>query len=227
MRVLVVAAAAFACAAGAVIACGTFGGGDEPGTIDASSDVANDTASPPDVGPANDDGGADAGPFDAGCGPHLAFVTNEQLAGDFGGVSAGDALCAAAAADAGLSGDFIAWLAVKTDASVVAPLARLRPCGDIRLRGGDLVAIDPPRLATALATGISQNAFGETRSGYVWTGTLPDAAPSGVDCNGWTSTAGDKIGWSGTAGETTSAWTSATQISCAAAIKARLYCFER
>jgi hypothetical protein len=171
--------------------------------------------------------------------PPVAFVTNAEFDGDLavaGGVATGllggDALCQAAAANAGLSGRFRAWL---SDATTNA-IDRLADVG-----GWYTISwYWPPRQifasAAQLATGPSA-AFTDEHGDYVsrhpWTGTKVDGTrvtstmPQGSgNCLDWTASWVD----SGATGNSNSIsvygfWTNAAAQQCQN--RASIYCFQQ
>ena len=150
------------------------------------------------------------------------FVTSTAQSGALGGIEGADALCAQQATEAGLEGEFRAWLS--TTSSSVAE--RLMPEEDARY-----VLVDGTLLATSwedlldgsIAARINLDASGQTRSGDVWTGTLATGASYEVDdCEGFTSTMG--TGLCGTTASSGSLWTENATPFCLSQL--RLYCIE-
>lgn len=70
---------------------------------------------------------------------------------------------------------------------------------------------------------INRDENGDAAGGFVWTGTQIDGSSSGVDCQGWTGTAGQ-----GTRGWTIpniSDWTFEASADCTNSY--RIYCFQQ
>lgn len=109
---------------------------------------------------------------------NVMFVTSETYNANLGGLTGADQKCAASAANAGLSGSFVAVISAPTaDAAGRLGNARgfVRPDG-LPIAGSPIALLDgrfayPPNL----------DAKGDEVSGYVWTGDMSD-------CAGWTST---------------------------------------
>ncbi len=156
------------------------------------------------------------------------FVTSTTVAGDFGGVSGGDAVCQGLATDAGLTGTYRAWL--DGDAGDLAPthVAATNTSGLFVLMDGTLVTSAAISLTSgALAHAIHITEKGDTAPAntLVWTDARPGGAASGLDCNNWTSAASTDLGGYGDPTSTGSAWTSDNFATCDS--KNALYCFEQ
>jgi hypothetical protein len=163
------------------------------------------------------------------------FVSSTQLMPNFSfsgglhGITAADALCSEAAANAtltppGNNASWKAWLSAGTagaDAHVVGSFM-----GAYTLVDGTIVA-----LTSELSTGLLRNPIDLTEANGltdtangVWTGTDAGGNPSGTDCTGWSSTTG--VATIGDASTKTSSWTDSGQTgSCG--VSRRLYCFEQ
>lgn len=122
---------------------------------------------------------------------NLAFVTANQYDGDLGGPAGADLLCTSEAANAGLTGDFVAllWAADRPD-----PTALLAGSRGWQLPSGEWIADLPGEIATgaflhplnAMPSGVR---VGEPNEGFrFWTGQLAGS------CDDWrsTTTAGDQ-----------------------------------
>jgi cysteine-rich repeat protein len=184
-----------------------------------------------------DDGGQSAGD---GCSPECfkefrrVFVTSEQFSGNMGGVSGAHALCQAAAAAAGLTGTFSAWLSDSTHS----------PESDFIKSAVPYLLVDD----TVVSNNWEQLISGQLMSGIyvtekggaplstsdpcmpeglviVWTNTnvtgKQDAAQ--LSCNQWA--AGGDQGSGGIAGGFDSSWSVGCYMPCST--MAPLYCFEQ
>lgn len=150
----------------------------------------------------------------------VVFVTSHSFTGNLGGLDGADALCQAAALDAGLPGRFLAWLSTAGSglgAPEAGPLHRFtrHAVPYVRTDGvkvadhfGDLVdgTLDAPIDRTEFA---SQLFAGNT----TWSSTLANGAPTGggnprlTTCDEWTSDAVLTQAFSlGTVGATDFTW---------------------
>jgi hypothetical protein len=181
-------------------------------------------------GGSTSDGGVDAGVPDAGprsANPRL-FTTSATFTGDIvtaggGGdpVSAGDRLCAGAAADAGLTGTWRAFIADRSDSA----MTRHHAGAPYRLVGTSTqVFRTASKLAQPPEVPLNRSEFGAVLpASAVWTGTDPGGSNDGSDCSIWASAASTgrgSVGFTNDAG----AWTGAFNSPCDQ--QARLYCFE-
>lgn len=161
-----------------------------------------------------------------------AFVTSINGAGDLSawpgaaghsGLAAGDAICAARAAAAGLSGTFKAWLAD----SMTSAVSRFTGEGPWVRLDGVLVASSRLELTSGrLRTTLGVDEFGQ----YVghegaYTGASPSGAASSPNCSDWTDASFSAQGVGGTVATAGRAWTWFGPATCAG--YARLYCFEQ
>lgn len=179
-----------------------------------------------------EDAGVDAS-VDAGVEPLRIFVTDTAQDADFGGIAGADALCASQASEAGLDGEFRAWLS-----SVSSPVAArvTQSSRPYVLVDGTVIADDWADLTDGeIRARINLDARGDVRSGDVWTGTLPDgssytndaaldAGVPTVDCEGFTSGSGG-VGLCGTTGSVLANWTANQTPDCATRL--RLFCIEQ
>lgn len=174
---------------------------------DESSGGATSTTAPSSSSgsPGDSDEGTDAGTTDVADGsstgtpaesstgepalPRLVFVTEGAFFANLGGVAGADARCAAEAAAAGHSGEFLAW--ISDDA--VSPAARfVREGGPWVLAEGTVVADGWDDLVDGvLAHAIELDATGLPIDDQlaVWTNTDWNGEALGADCQGWTSMA--------------------------------------
>jgi hypothetical protein len=172
-------------------------------------------------------------------GARLVFASSETFTGNLGGLSGADARCAALAADAGLPGEFLAFLSTMSDAGVLAAPDRFSGADPWILRGRDARGklLVPFANAEALRgpprSPIDQDEHGRVLflgdKRQVWTGTLLDG---GVDapmpdrdttCGDWTTER--TTGLYGIIDVPTDKWSGLGAIACAS--DNRLYCFQR
>lgn len=165
------------------------------------------------------------------------FVTSKGRSGDFGetrsAIDVADEACAAAAADGGLDGEFVAWLSARVDGKVVRAPDRIADARYVLLDGR--VAFESKKdLAATPHVPIEINEFGAKVSDWtvVWTGTLLGGAPATtVNCDNWSSSSVNAWGMYGVVDGTTDFWTGgATEAErgaerCSAPMS--FYCFER
>jgi hypothetical protein len=155
------------------------------------------------------------------------FITNNVFSGDLGGLSGADASCTLAASDAGLSGDWIAWLSTS---QIAARDRFFGGLGPIRLLDGRLVAASLDELLTRgprTPINVSEAGVPLNFDATIWTGTTADGDWSGVDCDGWSTVnfAQGSVGLLRTAYENAGDWTNAVSVTCLAPF--RLYCVEQ
>jgi hypothetical protein len=157
---------------------------------------------------------------------HYMFVTSATVTGTFGGLDAGDALCNASAADAGLpDGLYNAWLSDSTQnaGTRVSPGGWLRTDGRVFARSaGDLNTANglvayPPRFdehGNDLGAGAIIQVFTGSDVSGNWSVTS--------DCAGWTSDVGAAAFGELTAGS--KRWSNTGVTPCS--VVGRLYCFQ-
>ncbi len=165
------------------------------------------------------------------------FLTSDSVPGDLGSLAAADDACNAAAAAAGLEGDFIAWMS-DASADAYCHLLGLRGtrdggCGGATLpesgpwvrADGYLVADDVDDLTDAdgVAAPVLYDELGEPhRRGITLTGTYGDGSwIEGYDCDGWTGTGNRSGGHPRAIGDD---WTRYASGACA---PGPVLCFER
>jgi hypothetical protein len=161
----------------------------------------------------------------------VVFMTSEAYrGGELGGLDGADEKCQALATQAGLAGNFQAWLSDGTR----SPDQRMNRSGRWVLLDGRLVASD----WEALVSGTLENAIDVTegpepepsdyvcRGGEVWTNTNVDGTPRGdLHCNDWSTDQGVSLtGYSWASGP---AWTEAPCINVGCNATLRLYCFQQ
>ena len=152
--------------------------------------------------------------------PNRVFVTRTAVYGDFGGLAAADALCAAEATAVGLDGTYVAWLSTST---VDARDRLAGSAGWIRTDGAPVAATVARLVGEEMFAAADRDVDGHQVIGPVWTGTGPDGrlAP-GQACDDWGSQLPDTV-----LGDPAAAMpylTAAQRASCD--VKARLLCFE-
>lgn len=166
------------------------------------------------------------------------FITKTQMAANFGGIAAADALCAQEAAAAGLEGTYLAWLSDNTR----SPFGRFsRPTVPYVLPDGTQIAAGWDALSAAPPTApISQHADTTavppdegTAYALVWTGTSIDGRAETYNnasdyCAGWTANVLDSSAVVGFVHERTKPkldWTRANLVPCTG--MGYLYCFQQ
>jgi hypothetical protein len=160
---------------------------------------------------------------DAGLSEWRIFITNTVQNADLGGLDGADQLCVAQAADAGLEGDFKAWLSTRL-LSVSNRLVHAD--GPYVLVDGTPVANDWDDLVDgSIRAPINLDANGELRGGDTWTGSLATGASyTADDCAGFTS-GSDGTALCGTSASTSATWTQNITPVCSTGL--RLYCIEQ
>ena len=162
----------------------------------------------------------DAGPRD-GAGPLRVFITSTAVMGGFGGLSAADNLCAAAASNAALGGAWRAWLSTNQ----VSAISRITADGPWVNMVGQPVA--PNRAALASGTLLAEIRYDETGANrigtnHAFTGTNADGGSSGQNCSNWLFTFFNAT--VGHSQRTDDSWTSDQAQPCNN--QRRIYCFE-
>jgi len=169
---------------------------------------------------------------DTTCVSKVVFATSAAFQGDLGGVAGADALCQAAASNAGLSGTFLAWISSNAANDPESRFAQSL---------GPYVLVDDTILADnwsdltdgSLDAPIDLDEFGSPRSGTVWTGTASDGtvvlggSQAGSACLGWTTNVGGftEVGLVGSTSESDFNWTANGSGACI--FSNGLYCFEQ
>jgi hypothetical protein len=164
--------------------------------------------------------------------PRIAFVTSQTWSGDLGGIAGAQTLCNDAAAAAGLTGTFDAWLSTPGS----SPLSRfVRATGPYVGVTGTPIAFSFADLVDgshALFRAIQLDEYGQSQPGsdLVFTGTNPDGSyhPSLLldDCSDWTNgSTGAGSAIAGRAGDVGPSWTNSVTANCT--IPRHLYCFEQ
>jgi hypothetical protein len=160
-------------------------------------------------------------------GPCLVFLSSSLHDPDFGGLSAGDAICQNLATTAGLSGRFKAWLSDSTGAAS----SRFVPSsGPYKLINGTTIATNWDDLRDGeLLAPINVTETGGDPGGLfgVITGTQPNGSAGVANCANWTTTAAAATGVIGVAVSVDEPWTSYAAISCTNEQSFHLYCFQQ
>lgn len=209
----------------------TTTGGDEESTTSGTDEAASSTTSGGDSSSSGDasSSSSESGSESSSTGMDSTgvedatlrvFVTSAVTNAALGGTSGADTLCTDLASAAGLGGTWSAWLSTTTvDAS-----SRIDPTGaPYTLVDGTVVAADfADLLDGAIDNPINRDENGNPVAADVWTGTLEDGTSFGLDCGGWTTTAG--TGHCGAAVQSNFRWTNNVTPPCFAGL--RVYCFE-
>jgi hypothetical protein len=153
-------------------ACGRVG-------FDSDHDGARGDGGPSGSGDATTGAGGDG----ARGAVNRAFVSSTQASGSFGGVAGGDAICASAAAAAGLDGTFVAWLSTAT-VNAIDRLAGSR--GWVRVDGAALLDQPADLVQGGLLSPLDVDEHGQPTVTDTWTGTLDDGTVNtGETCADW------------------------------------------
>lgn len=162
--------------------------------------------------------------------PKVVFVTDGVFTGAFGGLAAADAVCQQRADNAGLGGDFMAWLS-GVDSTPTTRFTTL-PLGPYHMLDGRIVASNFADLLDGeLNEGISITEFGTLSPGTngIWTGTKADGSSGDSFCDAgggdWTSAADGELGSVGNRTLPVFDWTENSQAPCN--LEFHLYCFEQ
>lgn len=167
-------------------------------------------------------------------GKALAFVSEQEVPADLGGITGADAMCVSYAAEAGLPhAERFKALLTSTDAGVT-PVGRLSNPGPWYRPDGMLFAASLQELAPSqirVPLNVTQHGTYVSRS-YALTGAEPNGSPSGLDCNGWSGGAG--LASSSIVNEVffgplgPGSWLSTSQLDCSLSTPyaVRLYCLQ-
>jgi hypothetical protein len=163
--------------------------------------------------------------------PKRVFVTRERQSGNMGGLMGAHALCTRLANDAGLTGQYRAWLSTAT--SGPANFMTRNP-GPYVLPGGEMVATSWADLTDGTLlrpidrdqTGMPVNPQFVCEGGEVWTNTTASGTPaSALDCTGWFGTPGSSQ--AGNLRFANARWTNSGCTAIACATDMQIYCFEQ
>ena len=170
----------------------------------------------------------------------IVFVSSDDtLTGNLGGEAGADATCNTLATNAGLTGNFKAWLGIKNLVPQQEPLGSYplrnftHATGPYILTDGTQVARDFSHLITGLLDShIDLDENGDPASNSrVWTGVIVDGTTTqGGNCLNWTTASGAELGQVGFTGSVSfpfadSVWTQASGDFCDELN--RIYCFEQ
>ena len=163
--------------------------------------------------------------------PRVVFVSSEWVSGGFGGPAVGDELCDILAAEAGLEGNFEAWLG----AEGTGPVDTFSTDGFFELVDGTLIANDWLDLTDgSILHQIGLDEFGDIAYGgvgcndadnAVWTAVSPKGLEMGANCYDWSDE--DVEGMVGYLDATGEAWTMAPNCAAACFESLPIYCFEQ
>jgi hypothetical protein len=160
-------------------------------------------------------------------GPCLVFLSSSLHDPDFGGLSAGDAICQNLATAAGLSGRFKAWLSDSTGAAS----SRFVPSsGPYKLVNGTTIATNWDDLRDGeLRAPINVTETGGDAGGWfgVVTGTQPNGAAGTANCANWTTASAPATGVIGVATTVDERWTAYGAAPCENEQSFHLYCFQQ
>ena len=154
----------------------------------------------------------------------VVFITSTTTSGAIGGLAGGDAICAARAAAAGLSGTFLAWLGDGVNGPSTTFTQSTFPY--VRT-DGVTVANDWTDLTdSTLINPIDRNEFGTfVPISGVWTGVLPTGVTDVNHCTSWT---GVGLALAGLSNAISGDWTNSGGAGlCDNVTVFRLYCFEQ
>jgi hypothetical protein len=165
---------------------------------------------------------------------HRIFVSSTSTTGAFGGIAGGDAICAACATGAGLSGTWRAILSARPAnhaadrLTISGPIFNLNPF----VLGGDKVADDAADLwdgSLDAAIVYDEHGIAVASTVPVYTGTNYDGhLPGLADCDVWSATT--DYAWAGYPTYTDQRWVIATHggfTTLACTTSGRLYCLSQ
>ncbi len=153
------------------------------------------------------------------------FVTSTTQNGNLGGLGGADAICAARAAAAGLTGVYKAWLSDASTA-VGSRITRAATIPYRRLDGAMIAANWQDLTDGVLAAPIDKDENGATVTGDVWTDATIAGAIDAAECLAWTGITTGFKGQTGASTATNAAWTHDVVFEDCAQSR-RLYCFEQ
>ncbi len=152
----------------------------------------------------------------------VAFVTSTAQSGNLGGLAGGDTICNALAANAGLPGAYLAWLADTTG----SPSTRFSQTGHYVRVDGTIIAynwgdLTDGQIRAPISVTEQNNSVGPS---CVWSDVYIDGTFSDPNaCNNWSSIA--VSGGFGNSSSSSSSWTSGGFGNCAS--NCLLYCFQQ
>jgi len=155
------------------------------------------------------------------------FVTSTLYTAHLGGYNGGVQKCAQRAAAAGLGGQWVPWLSILTNTTLIHARTMI-PDARYVLLNGRTVAVNKVDLTDGMLSHAID--FMETHqtvppfTARVWTGTRFNGLGTLYHCDGWTVATNSSVGTLGAANVVNQAWTDQTTQLCGGT--ARLYCFE-
>ncbi|MBI2664249.1 IPT/TIG domain-containing protein [Candidatus Woesearchaeota archaeon] len=194
--------------------------------VDSSTITANAPAGEgiADVAVINPDGGT--GVLPAGYGYYAtvgrAFAHSKTGTGALNGLYGADQKCKAAAASAGLGGDWAAWLSDINQDAKDRVHDRVYVKTDFNLLANNKDGLTSPSGLIWTSFNVDEM-VSYTVPPYVWTGTSWSGTALPDTCNSWTSSSG--LGRSGSTRDSSAQWTDDHTADCSNAYS--LYCFER
>lgn len=157
-------------------------------------------------------------------GEQRIFVTSTTANGNRGGVAGGDAICAARASAAGLTGSWVAWMADSSHSA--ASRTTQYDTAYVTTTGTTIAATFPDLTDGTVQARIDKSELGAAvAASYVWTGAGADGTGTGYTCNDWTTASNMVLGTSGRTDRTTSGWSAYMRRGCGNA--ARFFCVEQ
>lgn len=172
-------------------------------------------------------GGTGGGGTGGGAGgPRRLFVMAQVVRGDFGGISAADALCVSAAQAAGKPGRWKAFVST-TSSSANLRLTSTGPWFQETSSGSVLTFQDAAGLVSAPLAPIVVSETGQTSPPMlVWTGLSAGGQATGLDCANWTTQDPGTSGAVGGIGDTQplNAWPAQGTSTCN--VPRRIVCLE-
>jgi hypothetical protein len=155
----------------------------------------------------------------------LVFISSASYNGNLAGLTGANAQCNTLAANAKLSGTFMAWISTSEGSPSTTFAQSLLP---YTLVNGTLIANNWTDLISgSIHNPINRNESGDEFGGAVWTQTNTNGTylSNGNGCSGFTSTSGN--GNLGIGVDTNGGWTNAGLTSPCSAANINLYCFQQ
>jgi hypothetical protein len=154
----------------------------------------------------------------------IVFVTASGQTANLGGLDGADSICASEADGAGLPGEFKAWLS--TLETPAADRLTRSPVPYVLVDGTRIADDWDDLVDNQLLAPIDIDATGQTRTGDVWTGTLPSGQPyADGDCMGFSSEASNMRSLCGSTAFSDQRWSAAQTPFCNTRL--RLFCFQQ
>ena len=231
LSLVVVCALAAACNVNEVPPAASDGGAADAGDVgadgaDASAVLDSAADAPPIL-----DAGADV--VDDGA-AKIVFITSAEFSGALGGLTGADSKCQQLATDAGLPGQYKAWLSTDTqdpDNRFTHPNVPYVMTNGTKVADSyaDLIAgvLDSGPYLILAPINITEDKGTQTPTG-VWTGTLPNGTSivgMGQNCSGWTSSSDAGTGATGDDIWQDAHWSAGGNLPCSNLYP--LFCFEQ